>query len=117
MGNILEFPTQQAQGLAFLERQIRQLLIAKGADDDLIEFAATELSRIYSRISENENYSLGLCLPPGLDERDRHALQFEISAGLETIRSENHGLLVELVAQLVLTKVQLFVLSREDKGA
>ncbi|QFU74790.1 hypothetical protein EY643_03500 [Halioglobus maricola] len=112
MGTILEFPSQQAQGLAFLDRQIRQLLLAKGADDDLIDFAATELTRIYSRISENEQYSIGIRLPPDLDERDRDALQLEINAGLETIRSENHGLIVELVAQLVLTKVQLFELSR-----
>ncbi|AQA19958.1 hypothetical protein BST95_18615 [Halioglobus japonicus] len=112
MGTLLEFPSQQAQGLAFLDRQIRQLLLAKGADDDLVEFAATELTRIYSRISESEQYSIGIQLPPGLDEHDRNALQVEINAGLETIRGENHGLMVELVAQLVLTKVQLFELSR-----
>ena len=29
MGNVLEFPSQQAQGLAFLDRQVRQLLTAK----------------------------------------------------------------------------------------
>ena len=30
MGDILEFPSQQTQGLAFLDRQLRELLTAKG---------------------------------------------------------------------------------------
>ena len=32
MGDILEFPSQQAQGLAYLERQLREMLAARGAD-------------------------------------------------------------------------------------
>ena len=39
MGDILEFPSQQAQGLAFLERELESLLRSKGADEQLIAFA------------------------------------------------------------------------------
>ena len=44
MGEILEFPSQQAQGLAYLDRQLRQLLTAKGSDADTIDFAACALT-------------------------------------------------------------------------
>ena len=113
MGNVLEFPSQQAKGLAYLDRQIRQLLTAKGADDELIDFAARRLTDIYSRIHAAEDYSFGIHLPEGLEQTQVDSLQLEINAGLETIRKENHGLLVELVAQLVLTEVQLFQLNRQ----
>lgn len=113
MGNVLEFPSQQAQGLAFLDRQIRQLLTNKGADDQLIEFAAKRLTDIYSSINESEQYSFSIHLPEGLEPSQRDSLQLEINAGLEAIRKENHSLLLELIAKLVLAEVQLFQLNRD----
>lgn len=113
MGNILEFPSEQAKGLAYLDRQIRQLLTNKGADDDLIDFAAQQLTRIYKRIKDSEQYCFGIRLPEGLSEQQRTALKIDIDAGLETIRKENHGLMIELVAQLVLAQVQIFQLQRD----
>ena len=112
MGNVLEFPSQQAQGLAFLDRQLRQLLADKGADEQLIDFAASRLTDIYSRINQSEQYSFRIRLPEGIDPDQVDALQVEINAGLEAVRQENHALLIELVAQLVLAEVQLFELSR-----
>ncbi|NQY85571.1 MAG: hypothetical protein HRT34_12460, partial [Alcanivorax sp.] len=51
MGDILEFPSQQAQGLAYLERQLREMLAARGADQPLIDFASSELTQIYAQLS------------------------------------------------------------------
>ena len=113
MGNILEFPSEQAKGLAFLDRQIRQLLTSKGADDELIDFAAQQLTRIYKRIKDSEQYCFGIRLPDGFSEQKRTELKIDIDAGLETIRKENHGLMIELVAQLVLAQVQIFQLQRD----
>ena len=113
MGNVLEFPSQQAQGLAFLDRQLRELLTSKGADDELIEFAANRLTDIYARINASEQYSFSIHLPEDLESTQRDSLQLEINAGLEGIRKENHSLLLELVAKLVLAEVQLFQLSRD----
>ena len=112
MGNILEFPSEQAKGLAYLDRQIRQLLTNKGADEDLIDYAAAQLTRIYKRIKDSEQYCFGIRLPEGLTEQERTALKIDIDAGLETIRKENHGLMIELVALLVLAQVQIFQLQR-----
>lgn len=113
MGNVLEFPSQQAQGLAFLDRKLRRLLGDKGADEELIEFAARRLTEIYASINTSEQYSFSIRLPDGLESGQRDSLQLEINAGLESIRKDNHGLLVELVARLVLAEVQLFQLSRD----
>ncbi len=66
MGDILEFPSQRAQGLAFLDREVRQLLEAKGADAALVEFAAAQLTGIYAQLSEAEQYHFSLHLPAGL---------------------------------------------------
>jgi hypothetical protein len=114
MGNVLEFPSQQAQGLAFLDRQIRQLLTDKGADGELIEFAAKRLTDIYARINESEQYSFSVHLPDSLESTQRDSLQLEINAGLEGIRKGNHSLMLELIAKLVLAEVQLFQLSRDQ---
>ncbi len=112
MGDVLEFPSQRAQGLAFLDREVRQLLEAKGADTALIEFAATQLTGIYAQLSEAEQYHFSLHLPEGLPTADRASLEQQLHRGLEGIRRENHAILVNLVAQLVVEKMRVYQLTR-----
>jgi hypothetical protein len=113
MGKVLEFPSQQVQGLAYLDTQLRALLASKGADQPLIDFAADQLTRTYAELSESEQYSFSIQLPPGINDATGEALHQQINTGLEGIRAENHALMIKLVAQLVLTKVQLFQHERD----
>lgn len=113
MGDVLEFPSRQVQGLAFLEQQVRELLSARGADEVLIDFATDSLSRSYSRLSGAEDYSFSVELPEGIDRYQREQLEQQINAGLEAIRSHNHALMLELLAQLVLAEVRLFQHQRQ----
>ncbi len=108
MGDVLEFPTPKAQGMAFLESQLRDILDRKGADEQLIAFAVEQLVRVYGRINDSEQYSFSVHLPDGLSDAARDTLHREINAGLETVRRNNHALMLELVAQLVLAEVKLF---------
>ena len=114
MGEVLEFPSQQAQGLAYLDRQLRSLLRVRGADDQLVDFAVAQLTRIYSELSESEQYSFAVELPDHLGAAERDSIYRQVTAGLEGIRKENHGLMVKLIAQLVLAEVKLFQHERAD---
>lgn len=114
MGEILKFPSQQAQGLAFLDRQLRALLAAKGADELLIDFATSQLTQIYAQFSESEQYSFSVELPKSSDREERDRLYQQINTGLEGIRKENHALMVKLIAQLVLAEVRLFQHERSE---
>ena len=114
MARILEFPSRQAQGLAFLDRELRALLAARGADEQLIDFAAGQLTDLYARTSEGEQYSFRVELPESIDADTRDSLYRQIDEGLGGIRRENHALIIELIAQLVLAKVQLFQHERAE---
>ena len=114
MGEILEFPSQQAQGLAYLDRQLREMLTARGADQDLVDFAAGQLTQIYAELAESEQYSFSVELPASTSEADRDKIYQQITSGLEGIRRENHSLMLKLVAQLVLAEVKLFQQQRRD---
>jgi hypothetical protein len=108
MGEVLNFPSQRAQGMAWLDRELRSLLASRGADQALIDFAATQLTDIYSELSDAEAQSVSVALPPGLDPAERDRLYNEINEGLARMRRENHSLLVRLMARLVLTELKLF---------
>ena len=108
MGKVLEFPSQQVQGLAYLGAQLGELLASKGADQQLIDFASQQLTQTYAELTEAEQYSFCIQLPAGLSDGDSGELSRQINTGLEGIRAENHALMVKLVAQLVLAKVQLY---------
>jgi hypothetical protein len=114
MGDILEFPSRQAQGLAYLDRELRRLLSAKGADQPLIDFAAGQLTQSYADLAESEQYSFSVELPDTLDPADRERLYQQVSEGLEGIRRENHSLMLKLVAKLVLAEVKLFQQQRQE---
>ncbi|TGD70965.1 hypothetical protein E4634_20410 [Mangrovimicrobium sediminis] len=113
MGELLEFPSSRAQGLAYLDRNIRELLAARGADRDLIDFAARQLTDIYNRSQGAEQYQFNVRLPDALDERAATELKVDIETGLEELRRENHALVLQLIAELVLARVQLFQSRRE----
>ncbi|MEH6592767.1 MAG: hypothetical protein V7746_21045 [Halioglobus sp.] len=114
MGRVFEFPSQQVQGLAYLDRQLRTLLESKGADEKLIDFAALQLTQIYAQLSESEQYIFSLQLPPGISEQDKQNLSEQMNTGLEGVRQENHAMMVRLVAQLVLAEVRLYQHERAD---
>jgi len=114
MGTVVEFPAQSARGIAFLETQLRQLLTAKGADEQLIDFAVKELLSSYNHLREAEQYSFAVHFPDTLTASQQQDLQDEINKGLEGIRAENHTLMLELTAQLLLTRIQLFQQQRPD---
>ena len=114
MADILEFPSRQAQGLAFLDRELRALLAARGADERLINFAVSQLTRTYAQLSESEQYSFSVALPDSIDTAAKDALYQQINAGLEGIRKENHALMVQLIARLVFAELRLFAHERTE---
>lgn len=114
MGTVVEFPAQGVRGVAYLESQLRQMLEGKGADEELIEFAVAQLLSIYERLRESEQYSFTVHFPDSLSQAQQGELQAEITRGLEGIRQDNHTLLLELTAQLLLTRLELFQHQRAD---
>lgn len=114
MAQVLTFPSSQVQGFAFLERELRQLLEKKGADDELVEFAIEQLTGIYRKVSDAEQQDFSVALPEGLSPSQRNQLESDINVGVTQLLKHNHRLTLELVAQLLLTQVRLFQLERRD---
>lgn len=114
MGSVLQFPSRKVQGLAYLDEQLRTLLVSKGADQELVDFAADALQRTYRELSEAEQYTFQLELPPEVPVAAQARLAEQINEGLEGIRADNHAMLVKLVAQLVLAEVRLFAQQRRE---
>lgn len=113
MSKVLEFPSQRRQGLAYLDRQIREMLAARGADSELIDFAAATVKRVYERSTSAENYSFRVLVPDSIPAADAEALGESIRHGLETIRAENHAVVIRLIAELVMAEVRIFQAQRD----
>lgn len=114
VAKVIEFPSRKLRGLAFLERRIRELLAKRGADEELMEFAAATVRKIYERNAEAENYSFRLSLPDGLGEEETARLRRELETGIEQVRSENHAIIVRLIAELALAEVKIFQHERDN---
>ena len=112
MATILQFPSARIQGLSFLEDQLRDLLRGKGADEELMDYAASTVRDIYQRNVAEENYSFSLSLPEDTSEHSAENLQRQIESGVAGIRAENHSIIIRLIAELALAEVKLFQLQR-----
>ena len=112
MASVIEFPSQRVQGLSFLEQQIRELLRARGADEELMDFAAETTRRIYERSIDAENYSFRITLPEGLSSEEQAQLRESVREGVSALREENHAVVVRLIAELVMAEVKRFQASR-----
>ncbi len=113
MASILQFPANELKGLNFLEQQVRQMLSQRGADEQLIDFAASTLRDVYQRHSNAENYQLEIELPSSLADNEAQQLTASVQAAIEHIRDENHGILIRLIAELVLAEVKNFQCERQ----
>lgn len=114
MVDVLEFPTQEARAFAFLERELRALLTARGADEALISYAIDALTSVYSEMAESSDYSFSVDLPPSIASADAARLQEQIAEGIDGLRAQQHRLLIKLAARLVLTEMRLFQHERSD---
>jgi hypothetical protein len=94
--------------MAFLEDQIREMLRARGADRELEDFAAAAVRDLYQQHVEAENYRFSLTLPDSISPDDAEQLRRDIQSGLESMREDNHAIVVRLIAELVLARVRIF---------
>ena len=114
MADVLEFPSQEARAFAFLERELRGMLKAKGADDTLIRFALDALTSVYAELDDASDFSFRVDLPTAISQEEAERLQWQIAEGVDGLRAQHHSLVLKLAARLVLTEMKLFQHERED---
>ena len=114
MADVLEFPSQEARAFAFLERELRGMLTARGADDALIQFALDALTSVYAELDDASDFSFRVDLPTAITQEEAERLQWQIAEGVDGLRSQHHSLVLKLAARLVLTEMKLFQHERED---
>ena len=98
-----------------MERELRAMLTARGADAALIEFALSALTSVYTEMSESSDFSFRVDLPKDISPEDANRLQWQIAEGIDGIRTQHHNLAIKLAARLVLTEMKLFQQQRCDR--
>lgn len=117
MTEVLEFPTREVQAFTFLERELRGMLAARGADEATIKFAIEALTSAYSDVQDNTDFSFSVDLPSPLTHDQAARLQQQISEGVDALRAHHHSLVLKLTAQLLLTQLKLYQHERGDGPA
>lgn len=116
MADVLEFPSQEARAFAYLERELRAMLGAKGADEALIDFALEALTSVYAELAESSDFSFRVDLPSNISRDEAEQLQWQIAEGIDGLRTQHHDLVLKLAARLVLTEMKLFQRERLESG-
>ncbi len=107
MGDVIDMPSRAEQGMAYLDREIRKLMLAKGESEEAIEIALQTLKDVYARYQDIGSLGFEVKLPEGLTEAQQAIIQQQIQTGIELLNEAHGHMLNRLAAELVLTKIKL----------
>lgn len=102
--------------MSFLEDEIRKLMAEKGESEEATRIALETLKDVYSRYCDIGKKSFSLQLPPSLSEEQVQAIQEQVLDGIHLLTEEHSHMLNRLAAELVLTKIQLFNLLKDQES-
>jgi uncharacterized protein (DUF849 family) len=108
MSQIVEFPAPESRTYVYLEEQLRQILLARGADDALVEFTMASLTSVCDEMLAAESYRCQVALPSGLSADDTQLLEDAIEQALSGMRDIHQQVIVQLAARLILAEMKLF---------
>lgn len=107
MGKVIELPSKAAQGMAFLDAEIRKLMSEKGESEEAVELALSTLKDVYSRYEEIGNQGFAVKLPAQLNEEEVSDIRSQIELGIAKLTEEHRHIINLLAAELVMTKLAL----------
>ncbi len=107
MGEIIDLPSKAAQGMAFLEREIRRIMADSGETEAATNIAIQTLKEVYGRYGDFATKSFSVILPDSIKPDEQTAIQAQIEQGIALLNHEHGHLINQLAAELVLTKIQL----------
>lgn len=107
MGKVIEFPSKEVQGMAFLEDGIRKIMTSKGESEEAISLTLDTLKEVYSKYADMGKQNFSVKLPPYLSEEHIEIISQQITEGVQMLNKEHAKIINKLASELVLTKVEL----------
>jgi len=108
MGEVIKFPSNAQQGLAFLEDGVRELMLAKGENETSIEVTLKILKDVYREYGDIGRQSFQIKLPPYLKKEHIVIISQQVTDGIQMLNKEHARVINKLASELILTKLELF---------
>jgi len=107
MGKVIKFPSKEAQGMAYLETGINDLMALTGENADTVNITIETLKDVYRKYGNMGKQHFSLKLPPYITDEHIRLISQQITSGIQMLNEEHAKIINRLAAELVLTKVQL----------
>ena len=108
MGEVIKFPSNAQQGMAFLEEGIRELMISKGESEESIKITLNILKDVYRQYGDIGKQYFQLKLPPYIKDEHIQLISQQITEGIQMLNKEHAKVINKLASELVLTKLKLY---------
>jgi hypothetical protein len=108
MGDVIKFPSNAQQGLAFLEDGVRDLMLSKGENEASIEITLNILKDVYRQYGDIGQQYFQIKLPPYLKNEHIEIISQQVTDGIQMLNKEHARVINKLASELVLTKLELY---------
>jgi len=108
MGEVIKFPSNAQQGMAFLEEGIRELMISKGESEESITVTLNILKDVYRQYGDIGKQYFQLKLPPYIKDEHIQLISQQVTDGIQMLNKEHARIINKLASELVLTKLKLY---------
>jgi len=108
MGDVIKFPSNAQQGIAFLEDGIRELMLSKGENEASIHITLKILKDVFRQYGDIGKQSFQLKLPPYMQDEHIQFISDQVTEGVQMLNKEHARIINKLASELVLTKLELY---------
>jgi hypothetical protein len=107
MGDVIKFPSNEQQGMVFLENGIRELLLSKGESEETINITLNILKDVFQQYGNIGLQHFQLKLPPYIKDEHIQLISDQVTEGVQLLNKEHAKVINKLASELVLTKLKL----------
>jgi len=108
MGEVIKFPSNAQQGMAYLEDGIRELMLSRGENEETINITMDILKDVYRQYGDIGKQYFQLKLPPYLKDEHIQLISQQVTEGIQMLNKEHARMINKLASELVLTKLKLY---------
>ncbi|MFT5717705.1 MAG: hypothetical protein ACI9T7_001903 [Oleiphilaceae bacterium] len=108
MGKVIKFPSNERQGMTFLEEGIRELMLSKGESEASINITLKILKDVYKEYGDIGKQHFELKLPSYIKEEHVQFISDQVTEGVKMLNKDHARVINKLASQLVLTKLALY---------
>lgn len=117
MSNVIDFKNFKSdQSLKEIQDSIQQVLVQKGADDEIVNFALSRAEELFKKYADLGDYSVSLSLNADVPLSEQEKLYSQVNQLIKQVQDKLSKANSDLLIELLFAEIKLFQYRRDAES-